>query len=98
MALPRYDLAAVRAQIPLLAHTIPLNNCSQAPLTTVTRAAADRFLDEWNRHGMDWDAWMAEVEASRRAFAALINAEPLRDRGDVVGLARRQRRRDGHRL
>lgn len=76
MASPRYDLAAVRAQIPLLAHTIPLNNCSQAPLTTVTRAAADRFLDEWNRQGMDWDAWMAEVEAARRAFAVLINAEP----------------------
>ena len=76
MVVPRYDLAALRAQIPILAHTIPLNNCSQAPLTTVTRAAADRFLDEWNRQGMDWDTWIAEVELSRRAFAALINAEP----------------------
>jgi selenocysteine lyase/cysteine desulfurase len=76
MVSPRYDLDALRAQIPLLAHAIPLNNCSQAPLTTVTRAAADRFLDEWNRHGMDWDAWMAEVEACRCAFAALINAQP----------------------
>ena len=80
---PRYDLAALRAQIPLLAHAIPLNNCSQAPLTDVTRAAADRFLDEWNRQGMDWDAWMAEVEAARRAFAALINAEP----GEVAVLS-----------
>ncbi len=76
MVVPRYDLSALRAQIPLLAHTIPLNNCSQAPLTTVTRAAADRFLEEWNRHGMDWDSWMAEVEAARRAFAVLINADP----------------------
>ena len=75
MAVPRYDLSALRAQIPLLAHTIPLNNCSQAPLTTVTRAAADRFLDEWNRQGMDWETWMAEVELSRRAFATLINAD-----------------------
>ncbi len=76
MVAPSYDLDAVRAQIPLLTHTIPLNNCSQAPLTTVTRAAADHFLDEWNRHGMDWDAWIAEVEASRTAFARLINAHP----------------------
>ena len=75
MAAPRYDLSALRAQIPLLAHTIPLNNCSQAPLTTVTRAAADRFLDEWNRQGMDWESWMAEVERARRAFAMLINAD-----------------------
>lgn len=76
MVAPRYDLLALRAQIPILAHTIPLNNCSQAPLTTVTRAAADGFLESWNRQGMDWDAWMAEVDASRSAFAALINAEP----------------------
>jgi selenocysteine lyase/cysteine desulfurase len=76
MVAPRYDLSALRAQIPLLAHAIPLNNCSQAPLTTVTRAAADRFLDQWNTQGMDWETWIAEVELSRRAFAALINADP----------------------
>jgi selenocysteine lyase/cysteine desulfurase len=81
MVAPRYDLAALRAQIPLLAHTIPLNNCSQAPLTTVAHAAADRFLELWNRQGMDWDAWMAEVEASRRAFATLINAD-----ADEIGI------------
>lgn len=71
---PRYDLGAVRAQIPLLASIVPLNNCSQAPLTSVTRGAADRFLESWNTRGMDWDAWMEEVECGRRAFAAMINA------------------------
>ena len=76
MAVPSYDLPALRAQIPLLAHAVPLNNCSQAPLSAVTRAAADRFLDSWSTRGMDWDAWMAEVEASRGAFATLINASP----------------------
>lgn len=74
MSQPGYDLASVRAQIPLLVHAVPLNNCSQAPLTTISRAAADRFLDSWNRHGMEWDGWMQEVEAARGAFAALINA------------------------
>ncbi len=74
MSAPGYDLASLRAQIPLLAHTVPLNNCSQAPLSDVARTAADRYLDSWNRHGMDWDGWMNEVEAARRAFATLINA------------------------
>ena len=76
MTAPRYDLSALRAQIPLLSTTIPLNNCSQAPLTTVTRAAAERYMESWGTRGMDWDAWIAEVEASRGAFAAMINASP----------------------
>ena len=74
MAAPTFDLSALRAQIPLLERAIPLNNCSQAPLTSVTRAAVDRYMASWDRRGMDWDAWMTEVEASRRAFAAMINA------------------------
>lgn len=73
---PAYDIAHYRAQIPILAHSVPLNNCSQAPLTHITRAAAERYLESWNTHGMDWDAWMDEVEAARRAFATFINASP----------------------
>ena len=76
MTAPRYNLSAVRAHIPLLEHAIPLNNCSQAPLTSVTLAAAERYLQSWGSRGMDWDAWIAEVEACRTAFATLINASP----------------------
>jgi len=72
--LPEYDLAAARAGIPILATTIPMNNCSQAPQTTVTRAAAERYLESWDTRGMDWDAWMAEVDAAKAEFARLINA------------------------
>ena len=82
MDVPAYDLARYRAQIPILAHSVPLNNCSQAPLTYVTRAAAERYLESWNTRGMDWDAWMQEVEAGRRAFASLINAS--RDEVGIV--------------
>lgn len=71
---PRYDLEAFRKRIPLLASLIPMNNCSQAPQTDETRAAAERYLDSWNRTGMDWDAWMEEVSLAKRAFAALVNA------------------------
>jgi selenocysteine lyase/cysteine desulfurase len=74
--LPPFDLAAYRSRIPLLRTTIPLNNCSQAPQSDLTRAAAMAYLDSWNQVGMDWDAWMVEVERARAAFAALIGAAP----------------------
>lgn len=73
---PAYDLAAWRAQIPLLGSCIPMNNCSQAPQTAATKAAAEQYLDSWNRTGMDWDAWMVEVGMAKAAFARLIGAEP----------------------
>jgi len=74
MPSPDYDLDAWRKRIPLLASCIPMNNCSQAPQTDATRAAADRYLDSWNTKGMDWDAWMEEVQLAKRAFASLVNA------------------------
>ena len=73
--LPPYDIAAWRARIPILEHAVPMNNCSQAPLTDATQAAVDAYLRSWARDGMDWDAWMAEVERARQSFARLINAD-----------------------
>jgi hypothetical protein len=58
---PGYDLDAWRRRIPLLASLVTMNNCSQAPQTDATRAAAERYLESWNRSGMDWDAWLEEV-------------------------------------
>lgn len=52
-----------------------MNNCSQAPQTTATKAAAAEYLDSWNRTGMDWDAWMSEVGLAKAAFAKLIGAQ-----------------------
>lgn len=71
---PAYDLDGWRKRIPLLASCIPLNNCSHAPQTDATRAAAERYLDVWNTRGMDWDAWMHEVQLAKKAFAKLIGA------------------------
>ena len=51
-----------------------MNNCSQAPQTEWTRAAAERYLASWNDSGMDWDAWVAEVRLAKEEFARLINA------------------------
>lgn len=72
---PPYDIDAWRRRIPLIAAGVtPMNNCSQAPQTDATRAAAERYLDSWNRDGMDWDTWMAEVVLAKAEFATLIGA------------------------
>ena len=75
---PAYDIAAWRKRIPLISSgtLVPMNNCSQAPQTDATRAAAERYLESWNTSGMDWEAWMTEVALAKREFATLINASP----------------------
>ena len=72
---PAYDLARWRARIPILERAIPMNNCSQAPQTDATLAAARAYLESWGRDGMDWESWVAEVERARASFARLINAD-----------------------
>ena len=71
---PEFDLDAVRSEIPLLRTTVPMHHCSHAPQTASTRAAAERYLASWNEHGMDWEAWISEVEMARSTFARLIGA------------------------
>ena len=71
---PGYDIDAWRRRIPLVESCVPMNNCSQAPQTDATRAAAERYLHSWNRSGMDWDAWMSEVALAKAEFAKLIGA------------------------
>jgi len=45
---PDDDIAAHRRLIPILESVIPMNNCSQAPQTVDTRAAAERHPESWN--------------------------------------------------
>jgi len=53
---------------------VPMNNCSQAPQTTTTRAAAEFYLDSWNESGMEWDEWIDQVRRAKAEFATLIGA------------------------
>ena len=76
MNAPAYDLAAVRSKISILQTHVPMNNCSQAPQSDATRAAAEEYLTSWAEAGMDWDSWIGETEAARAEFAAVIGAEP----------------------
>jgi len=73
---PAYDLERVRRSIPALERFALLANCSQGPQTDAGRRAALAFLDSWRDDGMDWEAWMAELERARAAFATLIGASP----------------------
>lgn len=76
MNTPAYDLDEVRRQIPILGTHIPMNNCSQAPQSDVTRAAALEYLASWAEDGMDWDTWIARTEQARAEFAAFVGADP----------------------
>ena len=71
---PAYDIDAWRRRIPIVERFVPMNNCSQAPQSDATRAAAERYLASWDLKGMDWDAWMAEVALAKAEFAKLIGA------------------------
>ena len=52
-----------------------MNNCSQAPQTRRGRAPRRTAIStSWNESGMDWDAWVAEVQLAKEEFARLINA------------------------
>jgi len=61
-------------EFPGLAGTIHVANCSHGPQSRRVRDAIDGYLASWLERGMDWDAWMAEVERARAAFARLIGA------------------------
>lgn len=75
MMRPAFDLDGVRRQIPILRTHVPLANCSQAPQCEATRKAAEAYLSSWGEAGMDWEAWMAETEAARAEFAALVGGD-----------------------
>ena len=64
-----------RSRFPLLARRTYVNSCSQGVLSTDVDAAMRRFLDSWNDSGSPWEAWVEEVEALRRTFAAMIGAD-----------------------
>lgn len=67
---------AFRKQFPSLADTVHLASCSQGAASLRLIAAMEEFQWSMRSHGAPWDRWMAEVETSRRLFAALISASP----------------------
>lgn len=65
-----------QGEFPLLAHTIHVANCSQAPQAKRVRRAIEDYLDSWLTAGMDWEYWIEETIKAKHEFARLINASP----------------------
>src|SRR5919201_697636 len=68
--------AAIRAEFPILEHTVYLNSCSQGALSRRVRAAYEDYLDGWDERGAEWEHWVERAEAARAAFARLLGAGP----------------------
>lgn len=69
-------LQQFRDACPLVAKTIYLANCSQAPQSLPVRAAIQAFMESWATLGMHWGGWIDEVNRARASFATLIGAQP----------------------
>lgn len=55
---------------------IHMANCSQSPVPDRVRDGLNRYVLQLTERGMDWDAWLGEVEAAKAEFARLIHADP----------------------
>ncbi|HLY31463.1 MAG TPA: aminotransferase class V-fold PLP-dependent enzyme, partial [Ktedonobacterales bacterium] len=75
---PYSELLAYREQFPILQRKIYLNSCSLGTLSLRGMAGMTRFQELWNEHGAQawYELWMGELDALRRKFARLINAQP----------------------
>lgn len=64
-----------RSHFPIFQDKAHLCSCSEGALSDRVVAAMSEFLTQWRRDGAPWQAWMGEVERSRRLFAQLIGAK-----------------------
>ena len=69
-------VAEIRSRFPVFREKIYLNSCSQGALSDAVRGGFDEYLATWDRSGSPWDVWVEEYEATRRAFAQFLGAEP----------------------
>lgn len=65
-----------RKEFPILEDVVHLGNCSQSAQSNRVRDSINRYLNNWQTVGMDWDSWVEEVNLAKAEFAKLINADP----------------------
>ena len=70
------ELSRWRAEFPELAQRVHLANCSHGAQSRAAAAGVEAYMTSWREQGMDWDAWLAELDGARADFARLINARP----------------------
>lgn len=49
-------------------------SCSYGPLSVPVKNAISRYIEDWERKGMNWDFWMEKYEELRKEAAALLGA------------------------
>src|SRR4051794_16793568 len=65
-----------RHRFPIFEQQVYINSCSQGALSDSVRAAYAHYLADWDEKGAPWEYWVERQEASRAAFAGLVNAGP----------------------
>ncbi len=66
---------SLRERFPIFQKKIYLNSCSQGALSVDGQLAYAQYLRDWEEQGSPWELWVEKLEATRHAFAGLINAE-----------------------
>ncbi|CAN5398119.1 aminotransferase class V-fold PLP-dependent enzyme [soil metagenome] len=66
---------SLRERFPIFQKKVYLNSCSQGALSIDVQLAYARYLADWEEQGSPWELWVEQLEATRQAFSALINAE-----------------------
>lgn len=66
----------LRDHFPIFQTKTYLNSCSHGALSKEVRAAYLSYLEDRDRRGADWEAWVGKQEALRGALARLLNAAP----------------------
>ena len=69
------DILKWREEFPILKNIIHVGNCSQSAQAKRVRAAINAYLENWLTVGMDWGAWVEEVNLAKAEFAKLIGAD-----------------------
>jgi len=66
---------SLRERFPIFQKKTYLNSCSQGALSIDGQLAYAQYLRDWEEQGSPWELWVEKLEATRHAFAGLINAE-----------------------
>ncbi len=67
---------SLRERFPIFKNKTYLNSCSQGALSIDVQLAYAQYLRDWEEQGSPWELWVEKLEATRHAFAGLINALP----------------------
>lgn len=70
------DWANLRARFPVLERKTYLNSCAYGALATDVTDALQRYLDDRNEKGTDWQYWVERNDSVREAVAKFLGAKP----------------------